>query len=340
MKLTGRWIEKNFNASSLTYTFVNGTTMQFKAYDSEGKAKAGGKRDILFLNEANHIPFNIADALMVRSGETYIDYNPDNEFWVHKEVLTQPNSEFLLLTYKDNEGLPASTLEDLMIRKSKAFFNIDLPDDELFKAGNEKSGYWSNWWKVYGMGLVGNLEGVIFNNWQIIPDIPEAAKYVSSGLDFGFTNDPSTIVDKYEINGVPVYDLILYEKGLQNNSIAKAEKNAPTKDGVKRLVYADSSEPKSIKDLKDNGVNATGAVKGSDSVNYGINKILEYELFYVTARSLNLIEELRKYKWLTDKNGVSLNKPIDAFNHCIDPIRYLEGTSKPKVTVARRPRQR
>lgn len=155
---TNRWIESNWNASTLTYTF-GGTKsrIQFKSFDSEGKAKASGKRDILFLNEANHISFHIADALMIRSKETYIDYNPDNEFWVHNEILTQPNSEFLLLTYYDNEGLPPETLEDLMIKKSKAFHNVSVPDYELFLNGNVKNEYWANWWKVYGLGEIGSL---------------------------------------------------------------------------------------------------------------------------------------------------------------------------------------
>ena len=139
MEETNRWIDKNWNASTLTYTFTNKSRIQFKSFDSEGKAKASGKRDILFLNEANHISYSIADALMIRSKETYIDYNPDNEFWVHKEVLNQPNAEFLLLTFEDNEGLPDETLEDLLIKKSKAFFNIDLQNDLLFDVKNIKS---------------------------------------------------------------------------------------------------------------------------------------------------------------------------------------------------------
>lgn len=327
---TNRWIESNWNASTLTYTF-GGTKsrIQFKSFDSEGKAKASGKRDILFLNEANHISFSIADALMIRSKETYIDYNPDNEFWVHNEILTQPNSEFLLLTYHDNEGLPPETLEDLMIKKSKAFFNPNLPDRDLFLNGNIKNTYWSNWWRVYGLGEVGSLEGVIFNNWKIIPEIPTEAKYVRSGLDFGFTNDPTALIDKWEIDSVPVYDEVFYEKELTNSQIASKSKD------IKRFIIADSAEPKSIKELKNLGLKVDGADKGKDSINFGIQQIQNYSFFYVTARSLNLISELRKYKWATDKQGSKLNIPIDDFNHCIDPIRYIEtyGAVKPKLKV-------
>ena len=123
---TGRWMENHWNASTLTYTFGNRSRIQFKSFDSVGKAKSSGKRDVLFLNEANHIAFDIADALMIRSKETWIDFNPDNEFWVHTEVLTEPNSEFLLLTYHDNEALPAETLEDLLIKQVKRFIILIL----------------------------------------------------------------------------------------------------------------------------------------------------------------------------------------------------------------------
>ena len=322
MEELNRWIDRNWNASTLTYTFTNKSRIQFKSFDSEGKAKASGKRDILFLNEANHISYPIADALMIRSKETYIDYNPDNEFWVHSEVLTQPNSEFLLLTYEDNEGLPPETLEDLLIKKDKAFFNPNLPDSEVMKEKNIKSSYWSNWWKVYGMGLVGSLEGTIFNNWKIIPGIPEGAEYVRTGLDFGFTNDPTGGVDKYQLNGVPIYDEFIYEKSLTNNQIANRIKSK------NRFVVADSAEPKSIKELKDMGIKVDGAIKGNDSINYGIQILQNYDIFYVTEGSLNLITELRKYKWRTDKDGRSLNIPIDDYNHLIDPLRYIETYNK------------
>lgn len=318
---THRWIDRNWNASSLTYTF-SGTKsrIQFKSYDTEGKAKASGKRDILFLNEANHIAYPIADALMIRSKETYIDFNPDNEFWVHTEVLKQPNAEFLLLTYHDNEGLPEETLEDLLIKKSKAFFNPAVPDENLFNNGNVKSEYWANWWRVYGLGEIGSLEGVIFNNWKIIDDLPNEAKYIRSGLDFGFTNDPTALIDKYEYNSIPIYDEVIYEKELTNSQIA----NKIKADGMGRFIIADSAEPKSIAELKRLGLKIDGADKGKDSINFGIQQLQKYDLFYVTARSLNLINELRKYKWMVDKTGNKLNVPINDYDHGIDPMRYIE----------------
>jgi len=323
MQQTNRWFEQHWNASSLTYTFAKTKSrIQFKSFDSVGKAKASGKRDILFLNEANHISFPIADALMIRSIETYIDYNPDNEFWVHTEILPQPNADFLLLTYSDNEALPENTLDSLLIKKQKAFFDCSVSDDLLFENANIKSSYWANWWRVYGLGQVGSLEGVIFKNWEIIEEIPLEAKYVLSGLDFGFTNDPTAVIDKYLYNQIPIYHEVLYQKQLTNSQIAKRLSDR------KRFIVGDSAEPKSITELNQHGLQVVGAKKGTDSVLFGLQTILNYDKFYVTSPSINLISELRKYHWQTDRNGNTLNVPIDDFNHTIDAIRYLETYNK------------
>jgi len=298
---TGRWVESNWNASSLTYTFTNGTRIQFKSFDSVGKAKSSGKRDILFLNEANHIPFEIADALMIRSKETWIDFNPDNEFWVHKETLKEHNSEFLLLTYKDNEACPIETIEDLQIKIKKA----------------ETSTYWANWCKVYIDGEIGSLEGVIFNNWQTIDTMPADARLLGYGLDFGYTNDPTSIIEVYKWNDKRILNEICYQKELSNSQIAKLiETRLP--------CYCDSAEPKSIAELKRLGVNAYPVTKGADSINFGISLIQEND-YLVTYKSINLIMELRKYAWDKDKKtGEKLNKPIDNYNHAIDAFRYHE----------------
>jgi phage terminase large subunit len=315
MEDTGRWIDSNWNASSLTYTFGNKTRVQFKSFDTEGKAKASGKRDILFLNEANHIAFPIADALIIRSIETYIDFNPDNEFWVHTEVLPEHNSEFLLLTYLDNEGLSKETLEDLLIKKKKA----------------ETSSYWANWWKVYGEGQIGNLQGVVFDNWKQIDTIPNDAKLVGRGMDFGFTNDPTTCIDIYEYNNEFIFDERIYKTGLTNPDIWREFKTL----GIDNNIYtvADSAEPKSIKELSSLGMRIIGAEKGKDSILFGIQRMQEIK-FKVTSSSLNLIKELRSYTWAVDKEGNKLNKPIDNFNHAIDAIRYYFN-SKPKAKAPR-----
>lgn len=300
---TGRWIDSQWVGNPMEYKFGNGSRIQFKAFDSEGKAKASGKRDILFINEANHIPFIIADALMIRSKETYIDFNPNNEFWAHTEVLKEPNSDFLLLTYLDNEGLPQETLEDLLIKKEKA----------------KHSPYWENWWKVYGEGQIGNLLGAIFNNWEQIDSVPKEAKLLGYGMDFGFTNDPTAICAVYSYNQKYILDEVLYENGLINSDIHKKVKDTIQK-GV--MVYADSAEPKSIEELKRLGWRIEGVVKGNDSIMFGIQK-MQQEEFLITRNSLNLMRELRNYTWAIDRNGDSINVPIDNYNHIMDAIRYF-----------------
>lgn len=332
MNDTGRWIDRNWNASSLTYTFGNKSRIQFKSFDSVGKAKASGKRDILFLNEANEIAFEIADALMIRSKNTYIDFNPSNEFWAHTEVLTEPNSEFLLLTYEDNEALPEETLEDLLIKKSKGFYNPNLPFELLFLEKNIKSPYWANWWRVYGLGLIGKLEGVIFDDWDEIDNVPPEAKLVGRGGDFGFTNDPTTLIDIYIYNGEYIFDEVLCQTDLTNPQIWKEFKSLNLNNNV--ITWFDSSEPKSIKELKNLGMKVDGAEKGKDSVSFGIQAMKDIK-FYITKRSKNLKEELQKYKWAKDKEGKQLNVPIDNWNHCIDAIRYYFASIKPKKKAPR-----
>jgi len=329
---TNRWIQDNWNASNLTYTFSNLSRIQFKSFDSVGKAKASGKRDILFLNEANHIDFEIADALMIRSKETWIDFNPDNEFWVHKETLQEPNSDFALINYEDNEALPKETLEDLLIKKDKAFFNTELPYPDIYQTNNIKSEYWANWCKVYIYGQIGSLEGVIFNNWQTIDKIPDDARLLGYGLDFGYSNDPTAIVEVYKHNDKRILNEICYIKGLSNAQIAK-------RITTKLPIYCDSAEPKSIAELRSYGLSAYAVTKGADSITFGIQTMQEQE-YLVTSHSTNVINEFRKYAWDKDKRtGETLNKPIDDYNHGIDAIRYHEmetvglGKSKGKYFV-------
>ena len=301
MQDTGRFIADRFNRNSLSYTFANGSKVQFKSFENEGKAKAAGKRDLLFINECNHIPFKIADALMTRTNDViWLDFNPDNEFWAHTEILPMPDSEFLLLKYSDNEALPATILTDLMQKVEKA----------------KTSTYWANWCKVYIDGEIGNLQGVVYPNWAQIDTLPEDARLERIGLDFGFSNDPTAAVGIYRYDGGWIWDEIIYQTGLVNSEVA-----ALLKDYKRVRVVCDSAEPKSIVELKRAGVNAHGALKGRDSVLHGI-QLINSEKISVTSRSTNIIRELRKYCWKEDRGGEITNTPIDAFNHAMDGVRY------------------
>lgn len=315
MRATGRWVEERFNRTLLKYNFSNGSYIEFFSADQSDKLR-GARRNILYINECNNVTFDAYLQLSIRtSHQIWLDFNPSNQFWAHDELSNDEDAEWLTLTYKDNEALPESIVKEIEKAKEKA----------------KTSSYWENWWKVYGLGQLGTLEGVIFNNWKIIDNIPAEARYKSTGLDFGFTNDPTAAIDKYEWDGQPIYDEILYQTGMVNPEIAKV-----LKQDIKRIVIADSADPKSIKEISNYGVIIKGAEKGKDSVNFGIQTIQKYDMFYVTARSLNLINELRKYSWDKDKQGKTLNVPIDMYNHGIDAIRYLESNEilKPKIKAS------
>lgn len=298
---TGRWIQSNYNKSLLKYTFSNGSYIEFFSTDQPDRLR-GARRHRLYMNECNNSTFEAYMQLSIRTRDVvWLDWNPTHEFWANTELEDGEDIETLILTYKDNEALSENIVKEIEKAKEKA----------------KTSSYWENWWRVYGLGLQGSLEGVIFNNWKTIDRIPRDAKYLGSGMDFGFTNDPTTLIDCYQYNGQFIFDEVIYQKGLLNNEIAKMSK----KD-FSRLIYADSAEPKSIEEIRRYGVRILGATKGRDSITYGID-LIQQNNFKVTKRSTNLIKELRSYTWETDKTGNRLNKPVDNNNHAIDAIRYF-----------------
>ncbi len=311
MMETGRWRQDGWRSNPMEYRFANGALIQFTAFDTVGKAKAAGKRDVLFLNEANHIDFEIADALMVRSNEIWIDYNPDNEFWVHSETLKEPDSEFLLLTYKDNEAIPQEILSELMIKIEKA----------------KTSEYWANWCRVYIDGEIGTLQGAIFQNWKIA-EFDKSLPYVY-GLDFGFSNDPDSMV-KVAIDKkrrLIYLQEIFYKKG--NSTSQLIELIDLSVKNKRDLIVADSADPRTINDIRAKGFNIIPAIKGPDSIRNGIKGMQDYEMI-IDENSINLIKELRNYVWHDRKSQM----PIDDFNHQIDPARYVFQYLSPANTLA------
>lgn len=300
MKETNRYFDERFNKSLLRYEFANGSVIEFFSADDSSKLR-GARRDVLYINECNNVTFESYNELAIRTKkEVYLDFNPANEFWVHKELKDEPDADFIILTYKDNEALDDSIVQQIEKNRLKA----------------ETSAYWSNWWRVYGLGEVGMLEGVIFSNWKTIDTIPDQAKLIGIGLDFGYTNDPTAIIEVYNYNGQRILNELKYQTGMLNSDIAKVlPKHVP--------VYADSSEPKSIDEIRRYGITIKGVTKGKDSINYGID-VMQRQDYLVTSQSTNLIKELRSYCWDVDKQGTRLNKPIDTMNHAIDATRYHE----------------
>ena len=261
MLMLNRYRDSQFNKSTLKYTFTNGSYIEFFSVDQPDKLR-GARRNVLYVNEANNIPFDAYNHLAIRtSGDIWIDYNPTSEFWAHKQVLMDDDAELEVLTYKDNEALPQTIVDE--IEKAKA------------KAGT--STYWENWWKVYGLGQVGSLEGVCITDWREI-QLPTEARLLCYGMDWGYSNDPTSLVGLYKWNNAYIFDEVLYKKGLLNSEISNILKAHEIKD----LIYADSAEPKSIAELN----------------SYG-HQVLP-----------------------VSKEGNKLNKPIDAYNHAIDAMRY------------------
>jgi phage terminase large subunit len=300
MKWTNRYIEEQFNKSLLTYQFKNGSSIEFFSADDSSKLR-GARRDILYINECNNVTFDAYLELSIRTKkEIYLDFNPANEFWVHTELKDEPDADFIILTYKDNEALDESIVRQIEKNRDKA----------------ATSSYWANWWRVYGLGEVGMLEGVIFDNWKEIDKIPDDARLVGIGLDFGYTNDPTAAIEIYNWNGQRIVNEIVYRTGMLNSDIAKVLPSSVT-------IYADSSEPKSIDEIRRYGKTIKGVTKGKDSINYGID-VMQRQNYLVTKQSTNLIKELRSYCWDVDKHGVRLNKPAGGNDHAIDALRYHE----------------
>ena len=297
---TGRYRDAHWNRSALKYTFTNGSYIEFFSVEQPVKLR-GARRNVLYCNEANNIPFEAYNQLAIRtSGDIWIDFNPTANFWAHKEVANQPDADFITLTYLDNEALPQTIVDDIEQAKEKA----------------KTSEYWSNWWKVYGLGQIGSLEGVCIKEWQEIK-LPLEARLLCGGMDFGYSNDETTYIRLYKYNDAYIFDEVIYQKKLLNSDISKLFKA----HGVNEVVYADSAEPKSIAELRTLGHKVLPCTKGKDSIVYGINLINQNKI-YVTSRSKNLIKELQSYTWMKDREGNTINKPIDAFNHCIDAARY------------------
>lgn len=320
MKCTGRYIESHYNKTLLTYTFHNGSYIEFFSADQESRVR-GPRRKVLYINECNNIDFETYHQLAVRTSDViWLDFNPSAEFWVHTELKNDPDAETLVLTYKDNEALSEAIIKELLKAKEKAYFNPDLEPPMLFDKRNIKNYYWHNYWKVYGLGMVGSLEGVIFTNWRQIEQVPKDAKLLGYCMDFGYTNDPSTLIACYQWQDTYIWDEMLYKAGMTNGDIARQMRSWQIRRSD--FIVADSAEPKSIDEINLYGFSIVKADKGKDSISFGIDLLQESD-WYVTKRSTNLITELRNYMWDRDETGKLTNKPIGTFNHCIDPMRYF-----------------
>lgn len=303
MLSTKRWNEDCWHDTKHKYNFINGSYIRFIALDKPGKAR-GPRRDILYVNECNLIPFETYLNLEDRTNlEIFLDYNPTNEFWVHKEVMHDSDSEMIILTFKDNEALHPNIVKKILKMKEKAI----------------TSKYWENRWKVYGLGLVGKLEGAVFDDIEQIPKLPQEARLIGYGMDFGY-NDPTALIAVYEYKDTIILDEVLYKSKLTPEDIIKHLKELHI--DPKSEIYADNSSPGIIEEIRRNGFNIKPVDKGQDSIMLGIG-LMQQRTLYVTSRSENLLKEFDNYVWAKDTDGNPTNKPVDKWNHAIDSVRYL-----------------
>jgi len=287
----------SYNITDRIFKFDNGSIMEFKSFKNSQDAKSG-KRDYLFINEANGIPYDVYFELEIRTKkQTYIDYNPNSEFWVHEKVIGQPRTKLLISDHRHNPFVQQKIRDKLESLKT-----LDL---ELFK--------------VYGRGLTGKIEGLIFRLYNVVPEIPKEATLIANGGDFGFTNDPTAMLEVYKQDGELWINELIYETGLTNPMIATKIKEFNKQS---QETIFDSAEPKSIQELTNQGIRVLPAKKGADSIKSSIDILKRYKL-NVTINSINLRKELNSYKWAIDKDGKSTNEPIDYNNHLIDALRYV-----------------
>ena len=302
LKGLGRYNDSQINKSVLKYTFTNNSYIEFFSTDQSDKLR-GARRTDLYINECNNVPFDAYNQLAVRtSGNIWLDYNPSSLFWVDKEIIGQEDADYITLTYKDNEVLDQTIVKEIEKAKEKG----------------KTSTYWANWWRVYGLGETGSLEGVCIPDWKEIDNLPQEARLLAYGMDFGYSVDPTTLIALYKWNNAYIYDEVLYKKGMLNRDISRFLSQAD----IKENITADSAEPKSIAELQGYGHNIHGVTKGRDSVVYGLNLMNQNEI-YVTARSKNLKRELGGYVWAKDKEGNQLQKPTGLHPDCIDAARYV-----------------
>lgn len=290
------WFKQNKSDSS--YRGKNGALIEFKSYQDAQDAK-NGKRDYLFVNEANGVSYEVFWQLAIRTRkQIFIDYNPSARFWVHNQIIGRDDCKLIISDHRNNRFLTAQEHKKIE----------DIEDKEL--------------WLVYARGLTGKITGLVFSNWSIVDKLPprEEWKMDSRGLDFGFSNDPSALEHVVLAHGELWVDEEIYRTGMTNQDIARECKE----QGINRshLIIADSAEPKSAKELCNEGLWVVESVKGKDSINNGIDILKRYHI-NITRRSVGIISNMQQYKWKKTRDGETTNQPIDAFNHGIDAIRYV-----------------
>ena len=285
-----------FHNKSNSEYHLFGNLIEFTSLDQSQKIR-GRKRDLLFINEGNELYWEDWQQLIFRTQERIIlDFNPSDEYhWIYDNVITREDCDFYKTTYLDNPFL-----EDIIKQEIE---RLKETDDQ--------------YWQIYGLGERATSINTIFKYLEI-NKIPEDAKLIAYGMDFGFTNDPTTFVSVYSLN----YNLYIKEH-LYRTQMTTQDINIFLKEQnlSRNPIYADSAEPRLIAELRRMGHNIFPSLKGKDSVNAGIDLLKRYKI-HITSDSNNAIQEFRNYKWKEDRSGKLINIPEDKHNHIIDPCRY------------------
>lgn len=289
--------ESRWNKTESQYTFETKSTIEFFSADDPDKTR-GPRRDRLFVNEADRISLETFEQLEVRTKEfVYLDWNPVSEFWFYTDILGKRDDvQHIILTYRDNEAIPDEIKASIESRKNRP-----------------------GWWKVYGEGQLGEIEGKIYNGWQLVDGVPPGARLERYGLNFGYTGHPAAIVGIYYWNGAYVLDEVAYGSGLLNRMLADILTTQPRK----AMTIADSAEPKSIDEIREYGIQIEPTSKGKDSRRWGIGVVQDQDI-YVTRRSKNVWREYLNYLWMYDNNGkmIEPNEPEEPFHYSMDAVRY------------------
>ena len=307
MKMAGIYEEYRFLAGTL-YRFPNGSFIKFIGLDKDDVGK-GLRCHVAYFNEVNKCNQESYRQIASRAEQVYADYNPDAEFYIDTDVIGRDDCDFLQVDFRGNELLSQSERDEILRYETEGY-NTD---------GTIKNAYWANLWNVYGLGNIGNLQGVVFENWDECDAIPSNSEFIAYGLDFGFTNDQTGLIECWMHSGELYFKELIYETRLTNQMIAARFRDLGINEYAE--IIADSAEPKSIEELRFEGFNVIPAKKGADSVKNSIDKLQRYKM-HVTRDSHNMKKELRAYRWKTDATGKSLNVPTDVA-HCIDPARYI-----------------
>lgn len=300
MKIAGIYDKGKWNSSDCCYTFPNGSTIKFMGTDKEDAGK-GTRLDVLFVNEANKVPFEAYRELSTRSNNVYIDYNPNLHCWIDDNVIPREDCDFLRVTWRDNEMLGEQERNEIKRYATMAF-------DEK---GNVKDEYWYNIYLVYSEGRTGHFVGTIFTNITTSTIFPDYLSYVH-GLDVGYNDQDGLVkvaIDKVERK---IYaQEMLYQNQLSTKQLIDLVKQKAGRN----LVVCDSAAAKTVADLKQGGVNAISCSK--KRIVDDIKDMQGYQI--VVVDSPNLIRELNNWRW-KDKEGKSI--PEDGELHLVDPMRY------------------